>query len=236
MSIHWELLALTPPGWGWVLLNGLAASLEIAAGGYLLGIIIGIGGALGKLNGGPVTRDLLECYTTVARSVPELVLILIIYYPGSNLVNALMAAMGFSTVNVNAVAAGILVIAVVQGAFATEVLRGAITAVPAGYIDAARAFGMSPFLALRRIVLPMMLPHAIPGLANLWLLTTKDTALLAVVGVTELTMATRQAGGATKAYFMFFCAAGVLYLMVTLISNQVIGFIERRSRRGLSEV
>jgi polar amino acid transport system permease protein len=235
-SIHWELLALTPPGWGGLLLKGLAASLEIAVGGYLLGLLIGIGGAFGKLYGGPISRDLLETYTTVVRAVPELVLILIIYYAGTDLINQLMAAMGFASVDINGLAAGILVIGVVQGAYSTEVLRGAIKAIPFGEIDAARAFGMSSGLALRRITLPAMLPHAIPGMSNLWLIATKDTALLAVVGFTELTMATRQAGGATKAYFMFFCAAGILYLMVTLISNRAIGFIERRARRGMPQV
>ena len=92
----------------------------------------------------------------------------------------------------------------VQGAYSTEVLRGAILAIPQGQIEAARAYGMSPGLLLRRITLPAMLPFAIPGLANLWLIATKDTALLAVVGFNELTLATRQAAGATKAYFTFF--------------------------------
>ena len=100
----------------------------------------------------------------------------------------------------------------VQGAYSTEVLRGAILAVPQGQIEAARAYGMSPGLLLRRITLPAMLPFAIPGLANLWLIATKDTALLAVVGFSELTLETRQAAGATKAYFTFYVAAGALYL------------------------
>lgn len=236
MSIRWELLALTPPGWGWVLLQGLIATLQIAAGAYVLALVIGIAGAFGKLYGGPVTRDLLECYTTVGRAVPELVLILIIYYPGSMLVNELYAAVGLSGTGINAVAAGIIVLGIVQGGFAIEVIRGAMNAVPSGEIDAAHAFGMSQAQMLRRIMVPAMLPHAIPGLSNLWLLTTKDTALLAVVGFHELTLATRQAGGATKAYFLFFCAAGVLYLLVTLVSNRVIAVIEKRARRGMPEV
>lgn len=236
MSIHWELLALTPPGWGWVLLKGLAASMQIAAGAYLLALVIGVGGSFGKIYGGPITRDLLECYTTIVRAVPELVLILIIYYPGSALVNEISLAMGYSGGSINAVAAGILVLGIVQGGFATEIMRGAMNAVPFGEIEAARAFGMSQGQVLRRVILPAMLPHAIPGLSNLWLLTTKDTALLAVIGFHELTMATRQAGGATKAYLLFFCAAGVLYLLVTLVSNRVIAVIERRARRGMPEV
>jgi polar amino acid transport system permease protein len=236
MIINWEFLALSPPGWGGVLLYGLLASLQIAIGGFALGLLIGTGGAVGKLYGGPVTQDLLEVYTTIVRAVPELVLILLIYYPGTDLVNAIMAALGYGSVDINGLVAGIFVIGLVQGAYATEVLRGAIKAIPFGEIEAARAFGMPAALVLRRITLPAMLPHAIPGLSNLWLITTKDTALLAVVGFHELTLATRQAGGATKAYFMFFCAAALLYLLVTLVSNRAISIIERRARRGMPRV
>jgi polar amino acid transport system permease protein len=137
-------------------------------------------------------------------------------------------------VNINGLAAGIFVIGIVQGAYSTEVIRGAIKAVPVGQIEAARAYGMAPGQILRRITLPAMLPHAIPGLSNLWLIATKDTALLAVVGFSELTLVTRQAAGTTKSYVLFFFVAGGLYLLVTLVSNILIGFIERRYRRGVA--
>jgi polar amino acid transport system permease protein len=232
----WELLSPYPPGWGMNLLRGLLASLQIAIGGYALGLFIGVLGACGKLYGGPITRDLLESYTTVVRAVPELVLILLLYYAGTAGLNALLEAGGFARVEIGALAAGIFVIGIVQGAYSTEVLRGAIKAIPTGQIEAARAYGMSPFLLFRRITIPAMLPYAIPGLANLWLIATKDTALLAVVGFSELTLETRQAAGTTRAYFLLFCAAGVLYLMVTLLSNVIIGFIERYARRGMPKV
>ncbi len=178
-------------------------------------------------------RDLLEVYTTVVRAVPELVWILLLYFAGSDLINQLMAAMGRPAVDINGLVAGIGVLGFVQGAYSTEVLRGAILSIPQGQIEAARAYGMSPGLLLRRITLPAMLPFAIPGLANLWLIATKDTALLAILGVDELTQMTRNAGGATKAYFTFFVAAGVLYLMLTLVSELVIKRIERWARRGM---
>lgn len=232
--INWSLLALEPPGWGGVLLAGLWQSVQIAVGGYALGLLLGTGGAMGKLYGGPVTKDLLEVYTTVVRAVPELVLILILYYAGTDVLNKMSAALGFGPVDISGLAAGIFVIGVVQGAYSTEVLRGAIKAVPAGQMEAARAYGMSPLQVMRRITLPAMLPHAIPGLSNLWLIATKDTALLAVVGFSELTLVTRQAAGSTKAYLLFFCAAGMLYLLLTLLSNVLIGIIERHYRRGLT--
>jgi polar amino acid transport system permease protein len=231
-----ELLAFSPPGWGAVLLRGLAMSMSVAIGGYLVGVLIGIGGAFGKLYGGPVLQDLLACYTTVVRAIPELVLIVLLFYVGSDIVNQVMQVLGRPPMDINGLVAGIMVIGVVQGAYSTEVIRGAIKAIAPGMIEAARAYGMKPGLMMRRITLPAMLPHAIPGLSNLWLIATKDTALLAVIGFTELTLATRQAGGATKHYFLFFSAAGVLYLIVTLLSNVLIRIIERRAYRGMPEV
>ncbi|KAB2656559.1 ABC transporter permease [Brucella tritici] len=234
--INWSLLALNPPGWGGVLLQGFWHTLQIAVGGYSLGLLIGMFGALGKLYGGPIIRDLLEVYTTVVRAVPELVLILILYYAGTDLLNQMLAVFGYGKVDISGLAAGIFVIGVVQGAYSTEVLRGAIKAIAPGQIEAARAFGMPPSKMLRRITIPAMLPFAIPGLANLWLISTKDTALLAVVGFSELTLVTRQAAGTTKHYLLFFMTAGVLYLALTLISNVFIGIIERRARRGFARI
>lgn len=227
-----NLLSLQPPGWGGNLLRGAWASLQIAAGAFGLGLLIGTFGALGKIYGGPATRDLLAVYTTVVRAVPELILILILYYAGTDLLNQVLRAMGHRPVEISGVVAGIAVLGVVQGAYATEVLRGAIQSVPRGQLEAARAYGMGPVLTFRRVTFPAMLPLALPGLSNLWLIATKDTALLAIVGFSELTLETRQAAGATRAYFTFFLAAGALYLTMTLVSGRIFGWIEARYRRG----
>ncbi len=227
-----ELLALEPPGWGANLLRGLANSVQIAFGAFGLGLLIGTAGAYGKLYGGKITRDLLGLYTTIVRAVPELILILILYFAVTDLVNQVVLAMGGQRIQISGVLAGIVVLGVVQGAYATEVLRGAILAVPPGQIEAARAMGMPPVKLAWRITLPAMLGFAIPGLANLWLIATKDTALLAVVGFNELTQETRQAAGATKAFFTFFLAAGALYLTLTLLSSWVFARIEAWARRG----
>ena len=224
---------MSPPGWGGNLLRGLLNSVLIAIGAFGIGLLVGISGAYGKLYGGPVLRDLLELYTTLVRAVPELVLILLLYFAGTDLINRLLELFGYQRIDINGLVAGICVLGIVQGAYSTEVIRGAILAIPQGQIEAARAYGMAPGLMLRRITLPAMLPFAIPGLANLWLIATKDTALLAIVGFNELTQETRTAAGTTKAYFTFFLAAGVLYLLLTLVSNVIIARIERWSRRGM---
>ncbi|MDQ6435657.1 ABC transporter permease subunit [Mesorhizobium sp. LHD-90] len=220
-------------GRGASLLYGLRNSVIVAVGAFSLGLLIGICGAYGKLYGGPVVRDLLAIYTTLVRAIPDLVLILIIFYAGTDLINQALAAAGWGPIDIGGIPAGIGVLGVVQGAYSTEVLRGAILAIPQGQVEAARAYGMPPGLMLRRITIPAMLPFAIPGLANLWLIATKETALLALIGVDELTQMARNAGSATKAYLTFFTAAGALYLALTLLSNVIIARIERWARRGM---
>ena len=224
-----ELLAWEAPGWGAALAAGLLKSVLIALGAFSLGLLIGTMGAYGKLYGGPVTRDLLAVYTTIVRAVPELILILILF---TSSINNLLLAWGFERIQISGFVAGIAVLGVVQGAYATEVLRGAILSVPSGQIEAARAMGMPPLMLAWRVTFPQMLAAAIPGLANLWLIATKDTALLAVVGYAELTLVTRQAASTTKAFFTFFMAAGLLYLCISILSTLIFGRIEAWARRG----
>jgi polar amino acid transport system permease protein len=225
-------LAWSPPGWGATLAIALMKSMLIALGAFALGLLIGIAGAYGKLYGGPVARDLLAIYTTIVRAVPELILILILYFAVTSSLNNLLLAWGFERIQISGFVAGIAVLGVVQGAYATEILRGAILSVPPGQIEAARAMGMPPTMLAWRVTLPQMLAAAIPGLANLWLIATKDTALLAVVGYAELTLVTRQAASATKAFFTFFMAAGLLYLAISILSTLLFGRIEAWARRG----
>ena len=220
------LLALSPPGGGGTLRYGLAPSIEVAVGAYAVGL------SIGKLYGGPITRDLFAIYTTIVRAVPELVLILILYYAVPQIINDALIEAGYERINMPPLLVGTLVLGVVMGAYMTEVLRGAILAVPQGQIEAARAYGMSPLLLARRITFPQMMSNAIPGMANLWLNATKDTALLAVIGFNELTLITKQAAGSTKAYFTFFLAAGALYMLISIFSGRLFARIERWARKG----
>ena len=232
MENAFELLAYSPPGWGGALLRGLLATVQIALGAYILGLIICLFGAMGKIYGGPVLRWSLEIYTTLIRAIPELVLILLLYYAGSDFLNFILESMGFERVDINALAAGIFVIGFVQGAYSTEVLRGAFQAVNPGQIEAGKAIGLSRFKLQTRVIIPAMLPYALPGLANLWLIATKDTALLAVVGFSELALVTKQAATGSREYMLFFVAAGCLYLALSLVSTLIFSLIERHYRRG----
>jgi polar amino acid transport system permease protein len=228
-----ELLSLSPPGWGGALLSGAVVTLQIAFASYLVGLALGLLGAAAKLGGGAVLFWIAEVYTTVIRAVPELLLIILLYYAGSGAIAALLSSLGAGEVEVSGFAAAVGVLGVVQGAYQTEVIRGAVLAIPRGQIEAARAYGMPPLLRARRIVLPSMLPLALPGLANLWMVLLKDTALISVVGFSELLYIGKQAAGSTKHYFLFYMAVGAIYLAMTLGSNVVIRLVERRLRQSV---
>lgn len=228
----WELLAPTPPGWGGVLLTGAVSTVLISLGAYLFGIGIGLLGATGKLKGSRAVVALLDVYTTAIRAIPELILIIGLYYAGTDGINRLLAVIGLPSIEINGFLAAVMVLGIVQGAYMTEVLRGAILAIPVGQVEAASAFGMRPWLRFRRIVLPALMPNALPGMANLWMSVTKDSALIAVVGYQELALATRLAAGNTKHYFLFFFAAALIYLAITLLSNVLFAGLERHFRRG----
>ena len=227
-----EILSFGPTGYGDDMAWGLLTSISIAVLAYGIGLLIGIIGAIGKLTGSTLTRTLLNGYTTLVRAVPELILILILFYAGTSALNQILQSFGLPAFAINGFLAAVCVLGFVQGAYSTEVLRAAIQAIPIGQIEAAKAYGMSPFLAFKRITLPALLPFAIPGLGNLWLNATKDTSLIAVVGYTELTLATRQAAGNTKMYFLFYMTAAAIYLIITLLSKRGFSWLERRYRLG----
>ena len=228
-----DLLSLEPPGWGGALLAGALVTLEIAILAYVMGLALGLLGAAAKLSGRRALFWAAEAYTTLIRAVPELLLIILLFYAGSSGIAALLSALGFGEVEISGFAAAVGVLGVVQGAYATEVIRGAVAAIPAGQIEAAKAYGMKPLLRFRRVLLPAMLPIALPGLANLWLILIKDTALISVVGFSELLYTAKQAAGSTREYMLFYLAVGAIYLAMTLGSNALFRFLERQVRRGI---
>lgn len=227
-----DMLSISPPGWGGVLLTGAFATLVISLGAYLVGMALGLCGALGKLSGFRPLQYGLQVYTTVVRAVPELILIVALFYAGTDGLNRLLALGDMGPIEVNGLVAAVAILGFVQGAYMTEVLRGAILAIPVGQLEAAKAFGMRPSLRFRRIVLPALIPNALPGFANLWMSVIKDSALIAVVGYQELALAARVAASNTKQYMLFFLAAAVLYLAITIISNVLFSALEGYFRRG----
>jgi polar amino acid transport system permease protein len=230
-------------GWGedsWAdqFIAGAVATIQISVGGYLVGLLIGSLVAWVKLRGARLPVAIAHGYSTVCRAVPEVLLIIILFYGGQSGLDWLLTALGINPEawGITGFAAAVIVLGLVQGAYASEILRGAVLAIPRGQVEAAQAFGLHGATLFRRVILPTLVPFALGGLANLWMVILKDSALISVVGYNELLFTAKQAGGSTKYYFSFFLFAGAIYYAMTLISNGVISLIEARVRRWMPKL
>ncbi|HSI58787.1 MAG TPA: ABC transporter permease subunit [Ideonella sp.] len=223
-------------GYGLSLLQGALVTLSVAALSLLIAAALGLAGALAKLSRSRVLRALGTAYTTLIRSVPDLVLMLLIFYGGQIAVNHLGERLGWEFIDIDPFAAGVLTIGFIFGAYLAEVIRGALLAVPPGQREAGIAFGMSAGQVLWRIVGPQMLRHALPGLSNNWLVLIKSTAIVSVIGLSDLMNRAAQAAGSTREPFLFYAAAAVVYLAFTSLSEWGFALLQRRLAIGTRKV
>jgi His/Glu/Gln/Arg/opine family amino acid ABC transporter permease subunit len=229
-----ELLSYGDCGWADEFLAGAWLTVQISVCAYLVGVGLGLLGAGAKLSKHTVLLRIGDVYTTIVRAVPELLLIILLYYTGTSALKNLLVALGFGEdLQVNAFAAAVAALGFIQGAYMTEVFRGAILAVPKGQMEAARAFGMHPSLRFRRVLFPQMMRYALPALGNLWLVILKDSSLISVVGFSELLFSGKTAAASTRHYFLFYSVTGFAFLVLTVLSMIGSNILERRVNRGV---
>jgi octopine/nopaline transport system permease protein len=220
-------------GWGSTLLLGAAVTVAVAACGFALGALVGVFGAWAKISGGRLLRAVADAYTTVIRGVPDLLVIYLVYFGSSAALTAAGRFVGTSGfVGVPGFVAGAVAIGVIAGALNTEVFRGAVAAVPKGEIEAAKACGMPRLLRFRRILAPLTLRHALPGLGNVWVSALKESALLSVTGVGELMRQAHVASGSTGLPFDFFLVAAAIYVVLSTLSGVAFRRAEAHYGRG----
>ncbi len=219
-------------GYGWSLLEGAGLTLAVALLSLGIAAVLGLAAAVASLSASALLRGGALVYTTVIRGVPDLVMMLLVFYGGQMAVNALGERLGWDYVDIDPFVAGVLTIGFIFGAYMAEVLRGAFLAVPAGQKEAAIACGFTPAQVLWRIVGPQMLRHALPGLSNNWLVMIKATAIVSVIGLSDLMNRAAQAAGTTREPFMFYGAAALLYLAFTTLSELGFAWLARRLAVG----
>ena len=216
------------------LLEGAAITLSVALSSLLIALLLGLAGAAAKLSGSPLWRRAATVYTTLIRGVPDLVLMLLIFYGGQLAVNEIAPRLGYDGyVDIDPFIAGVLTIGFIFGAYLTETFRGAIIAIAPGQAEAGRAFGMSGPRVFRRIVLPQMIRLAIPSFANNWLVLVKSTALVSLIGLNDVMQRAGQAAGNTREPFTFYLAAAALYLAITTVSVLLLRWLEQRYSIGV---
>ncbi len=226
------LLSYGDSGWGDEFLRGAWLTLTISLASYALGLALGLLGATAKLSPRRLPRAIAGFYTTVVRAVPELLLILLIYYTSTSAMSDLVVSLGLAReFQVNAFLAACLSLGTVQGAYSTEVIRGAILSVGKEQTEAALSLGLSRRQCWWLVIFPQMLQRAIPGLGNLWLVVLKESSLISVVGFSELLLTAKMAGGAENDYLFFFSMVALMYLALSTASGWVFESLERRASR-----
>ncbi|MBI2750097.1 MAG: ABC transporter permease [Burkholderiales bacterium] len=201
------------------ILQGALLTVGVSLAALAVSIVLGLIGAGAKLSGHRTWAAVATAYTTVIRGIPDLVLMLLIFYGGTiGLNNALEWLGSEATVDINPFVAGVLTLGFIYGAYMTETFRGAMLAIPHGQAEAAWAFGMGRTQTFVRITAPQMVRYALPGFTNNWLVLIKATALVSLIGLQDMTYAAKQASAATRSPFTFFLFTAALFLVYTTVS------------------
>jgi len=221
-------------GYGSSILEGTILTLEVSLLSLLVSVVLGICGALAKVSTNPALRSTAKLYTTVIRGIPDLVLMLLIYFGGQVFVNQVAPAFGYEDyIDVNPFIAGILTIGFIFGAYMTETFRGAILAVNRGQLEAGYAYGMNGWQVFHRILMPQMVRHAIPGFGNNWLVLIKTTALVSIIGLDDMVRKAALAAGATRKPFTFYVVVACNYLLITTVSIWILRYLETKYSVGV---
>ncbi len=217
-------------GFGALLLSGAVVTIKIAMASLVIGMVLGLLGATAKLSNVWLLRKLATLYTGIMRGIPELLLVLFIYFGGSMLLMSVLKNFGHNEyVDVSAFWAGVMALSIAFGAYATEVFRMSIQEIPVGQAEAAKAIGMRPFQIFSRITLPQVWQIALPGLGNLFLVLLKDTALVSVVGLKDIMYQSSRAAQSTQQPFTFYMAAAIIYLGLTMLITGFMMWLEWRA-------
>ncbi len=219
-------------GYGWLLWEGVRLTVAVGVVSMAIAMLLGLIGAWGKLSDSRITRSMAGVYTTVIRGVPELVIILLVYYG----VPTLLIDIANVSIDFNPFIAGVLTIGFIYGAFSTEVFRGSYLAVSKGQIEAAMAVGMNRSQMFFRILLPQMWRFALPGLGNVWMVLIKATALVSVIQLPELMRNADVAARSTHEPFTCYFIASLIYLVITIVSLTIQQRAEVWANRGVRKV
>ena len=230
----WESLSFGDLGFGDEILAGAWLTVQLAVASLGVGLVFGLLAATARLSNSRIAIGLARAYTEIIRGIPEMLVVLVVFFGASAMLQGIMGWFGYTDyIEVNAFVAGTLALALVFGAFASEVLRGAFLAVPQGQIEAGIACGMSPWQVFHRVRLPQMWRFALPGLGNLWMVLLKDTSLISVIALDELLRWSKVAAETTKQPFTFYAVAALIYLLLAIVSDVARLRMERWAARGV---
>jgi His/Glu/Gln/Arg/opine family amino acid ABC transporter permease subunit len=211
-----------------LLAGGALVTVALAIFSFALATVLGGLAAAGRIGRKPVASTIVLLYTTIVRGIPDLVLILLVYFGGQRLVNTLFGWAGLEAISVSPFWAGVIAIGFIYGAYLTETFRGAYQTIPVGQIEAAQALGLRGRMLHWNVTFPQLIRFALPGYANVWQVLVKSTAVVSVIGLEDLVGLANDAGKTAREPFVFFAAVLVVYLCITWVSTMIFDVLERR--------
>ena len=220
-------------GFGPLLLAGTWETIKLAVLSLGAAFVLGLAGAAAKLSPNRALSRIGTMYTTLIRAVPDLVLMLLLFYSIQIWLNDATDMMGMDQIDIDPFVAGVITLGFIYGAYFTETFRGAFLAVPRGQLEAGHAYGMSGARVFARILFPQMMRFALPGIGNNWQVLVKATALVSIIGLADVVKAAQDAGRSTFNLFFFLLVAALIYLALTTISNFALIWLERRYSVGV---
>lgn len=223
-------------GYGPLILTGTWETVRLAVLSLLVSLLLGLAGASCKLSRNTILRSVAAAYTTLIRGVPDLVLMLLIFFSMQIGLNQITDALGADVIDIDPFAAGVVTLGFIYGAYFAETFRGAFLSVPRGQLEAATAYGMTRAQSFRRILFPQMMRFALPGVGNNWQVLLKATALVSLIGLSDLVKVSQDAGNATFKMYLFIGVTGLVYLALTTLSNGVLYLLDRRYSVGVRQV
>ena len=207
----------------------LAVSITAMLIGFLFALIF----TPLKLSNNKFLNLIANCYTTVIRGVPELLVIYLFFFGGSGAVMFVASIFGYNDyIEINAFITGSFAIGIISGAYSTEVFRGAIQSIDKGQFEASKVLGLKKPIHYFKVIMPQKLRLAIPNLSNVWQITLKDTSLISVTGLVEIMRQSYIAAGSTRDPLLFYTVAAVLYLILTFLSMKIINKMEIKYSKG----
>ena len=228
-----ELLSFGKTGWGDELLIATMMTIAVSITAMFIGFLFALIFTPLKLSKSKFFNLIGNCYTTVIRGVPELLVIYLFFFGGSGAVMYVASIFGYNEyIEINAFITGSFAIGIISGAYSTEVFRGAIQSIDKGQFEASKVLGLKKPVHFFKVIMPQMLRLAIPNLSNVWQITLKDTSLISVTGLVEIMRQSYIAAGSTRDPLFFYSFAAVLYLMLTYFSMKLINKLEVRYSRG----
>jgi His/Glu/Gln/Arg/opine family amino acid ABC transporter permease subunit len=208
------ILAWTPQ-----LLKGALATIGFSIVSFFLGLIIGILSNIFYFSKNSFLKLISNFYTVIIRSLPELMVIYLIFYGGASFSNFLFHLFNIKSSLVSNIFIAIFALSLISGTYSAEVIRAAYLSIPKGQIEGAIALGMPKKIIFLRILIPQTIAYGINNFNNIFLLAVKDTSLLSIIGIKELLSITNFAVNSTQSPFLLYFYAGLIYLILTYIFN-----------------